>query len=587
MADTDSPAASPSSVSASISARNGSSATGTLRKYAACAGSNLCWANRAVQTRISRLFFPFNDASLPPKLRKQAWAFRATYIVWTLGQTLLLFYAPHTALWHQDGELNAHSAWTLLLLLLISWVAYFQVQASNPGYITAHMLHRFNTAHDVFGVGDNGEGDTFTMSVFRTLTNLGRRAVTRVTASGEEKEAAAVEEAEETEGKEEEPAKEGVQAEDTDSSSSGEEDGPHSQSANSSQAQAATAHADDATGSGGNGSNSSTGEEDDIGDESAASQRMRAKARQSESMARVERFLAQQDKRLRGRGKKNKKKKRHVVQPGNKRRGQHYAVTGDDGDDEEPDLERGAVLSDDDDNEAAQAAAGGGAQKPQYASSRFVAENDEFGLEGVDDGSFQTRMDFEDIKDDFPLRSRYCKQADRVVPKFDHYCDLLGTPIGERNHALFWIFLVAQSLVLVHALSLTASAFTGSIIWNGPSNWAGRNALLIINMVLLGIPTISVVGLLGFHTWGAITDTLTYEFLKNNDLDYLKHFGPCDLPFSKGQCRNFYRFFVVQPGWCTSTKDWLPTKYAPPEQFYRDSANVCMNPYENKYWRCC
>lgn len=117
-----------------------------------------------------------------------------------------------------------------------------------------------------------------------------------------------------------------------------------------------------------------------------------------------------------------------------------------------------------------------------------------------------------------------------------------------------------------------------------------------------------------FHTWCAMTDTLTYvptsilllchcdcaltltaitvcarryEFLKTTDLPYLKDFGPCDLPFSLGQCRNFFHFFVVQPGWCISTKDWLPTKYAPPEQYYRNSPNVCMNPWENKYYRCC
>jgi hypothetical protein len=57
--------------------------------------------------------------------------------------------------------------------------------------------------------------------------------------------------------------------------------------------------------------------------------------------------------------------------------------------------------------------------------------------------------------------------------------------------------------------------------------------------------------------------TASYEFIKAANLDYLGDFGPCDLPFSKGPCRNFFRFFVVQPGWCISTKDWLPTKCVP------------------------
>ena len=148
----------------------------------------------------------------------------------------------------------------------------------------------------------------------------------------------------------------------------------------------------------------------------------------------------------------------------------------------------------------------------KYAQSKFVVENGEISREAVEDGSFQTRMDFEDIRDDFPLRSHYCKQADRVVPKFDHYCttlgpccpslcklydcfaalsrkvnpapDRTGTPIGERNHALFWMFLVAQSVLLVWAISIVSTGFTGNFIF-GPERWAGRNALLIVNIVLL------------------------------------------------------------------------------------------------------
>ena len=42
----------------------------------------------------------------------------------------------------------------------------------------------------------------------------------------------------------------------------------------------------------------------------------------------------------------------------------------------------------------------------KYEQSRFVDEGGQIGLDKEEDGSFQTRMDFEDIRDDFPLRSR-------------------------------------------------------------------------------------------------------------------------------------------------------------------------------------
>ena len=33
-----------------------------------------------------------------------------------------------------------------------------------------------------------------------------------------------------------------------------------------------------------------------------------------------------------------------------------------------------------------------------------------------------------------PLRTRFCKEAGAWVAKYDHWCPLLNTPIGERNH---------------------------------------------------------------------------------------------------------------------------------------------------------
>ena len=43
-----------------------------------------------------------------------------------------------------------------------------------------------------------------------------------------------------------------------------------------------------------------------------------------------------------------------------------------------------------------------------------------------------------------PMRTIYCKAKEKYVAKFDHFCMFLNTPIGEKNHCLFWRFLLFE-----------------------------------------------------------------------------------------------------------------------------------------------
>ena len=43
---------------------------------------------------------------------------------------------------------------------------------------------------------------------------------------------------------------------------------------------------------------------------------------------------------------------------------------------------------------------------------------------------------------DLPYRAIYCKAERRWIAMFDHYCGILGTPVGEKNHARFWYVVV-------------------------------------------------------------------------------------------------------------------------------------------------
>lgn len=63
---------------------------------------------------------------------------------------------------------------------------------------------------------------------------------------------------------------------------------------------------------------------------------------------------------------------------------------------------------------------------------------------------------------DQPLRAKHCKDCNRCVAQYDHHCPwigtfdtfisslhFLGTCIGEKNHLLFYFFLIFQLIELI------------------------------------------------------------------------------------------------------------------------------------------
>ena len=43
---------------------------------------------------------------------------------------------------------------------------------------------------------------------------------------------------------------------------------------------------------------------------------------------------------------------------------------------------------------------------------------------------------------DQPVRSKHCKSCDACIATFDHHCIWVGNCIGEKNRALFMVYLV-------------------------------------------------------------------------------------------------------------------------------------------------
>jgi len=185
---------------------------------------------------------------------------------------------------------------------------------------------------------------------------------------------------------------------------------------------------------------------------------------------------------------------------------------------------------------------------------------------------------------DLPYRAIYCKQERRWVAMFDHYCGVLGTPIGEKNHSRFWWYLFVQLQALCYAVGIVHSGFQNNVI---ASKWYGINAHALWTAIVLYILVIFVGSLWGFHTWLALTNTTSYEFMRNDRIDYLRGTKDFDLPYSAGVVNNL-RMFCCNDGLLARMRgyEWEPVQWGKPKAFTRDG-EWTDNIWENKHWSCC
>lgn len=195
-----------------------------------------------------------------------------------------------------------------------------------------------------------------------------------------------------------------------------------------------------------------------------------------------------------------------------------------------------------------------------------------------------------------PLRARWCRRSERYVAKYDHYCHIIGTCVGERNHCRFWWFLLTQSSAMAWAIGI---AISGVRYRTGWVSWWVHNGEVFACTAFLWVIFLSVFSLCCFHTFLAMSNMTTFELHKGSRIDYLADFEECDLPFSKGLCTNIRLFCWVLPRG-TSGIDagvgprnrklrWLPAiwDFDPPKKFNRNSRDWWNNLWENKYWSCC
>ena len=207
----------------------------------------------------------------------------------------------------------------------------------------------------------------------------------------------------------------------------------------------------------------------------------------------------------------------------------------------------------------------------------------------------QVRAEYKEGISHLPLRCRWCKRNEKYVAKYDHYCIVLGTCIGERNHCRFWWYLLAQTIALGWAISVVLTGIEYRMYW---STWFSANLNKIFCAFVLWCLFFLIFSLLGYHSFLACANMTSYEMRKGSKIDYMADFDECDLPFSNGLFHNLRIFCCVSSGLSRRDQDefrrskrhrgeWTPTIWRPPEKFNRNSRDCCNNLWENKYWRCC
>lgn len=162
-----------------------------------------------------------------------------------------------------------------------------------------------------------------------------------------------------------------------------------------------------------------------------------------------------------------------------------------------------------------------------------------------------------------PLRAKYCRHSKKIVAKYDHYCAIIGTCIGEKNHCRFWWFLLFNTILLSYGLAITHSGFHDTPARVG--TWLNQNGYALALAIILWFLLITFGGLWCFHCFLAVSNMTSYEFMRADRISYLKGTRDFDLPYSNGLCSNLRYFCWYSDGMVARLRrvEWEPKVWPP------------------------
>lgn len=120
-----------------------------------------------------------------------------------------------------------------------------------------------------------------------------------------------------------------------------------------------------------------------------------------------------------------------------------------------------------------------------------------------------------------PARSRYCKYTKKRIAKYDHYCPWVLSPIGERTHKYFVLFLIANIVASSCFVFLQINKFAWKIHYLSPRiTWSPTGSKLQ-NAMIIGIILLKTDAVLLGTTFVLAVIIVTLIFFVVQQLHYI------------------------------------------------------------------
>lgn len=144
-----------------------------------------------------------------------------------------------------------------------------------------------------------------------------------------------------------------------------------------------------------------------------------------------------------------------------------------------------------------------------------------------------------------PLRSKHCKEFDRCVDRYDHYCPFIDTAVGHGNRTSFIFFLIWWLIVFSWYADLSYYLWYELL-----EDWGtlDRHPVELAISAAAGVGCLFLVifclSLLFTHLYLVGANLTTNEWINYTKYDYLFIDGRFSNQYNRGCCRNCYTF------WC-------------------------------------
>lgn len=156
-----------------------------------------------------------------------------------------------------------------------------------------------------------------------------------------------------------------------------------------------------------------------------------------------------------------------------------------------------------------------------------------------------------------PLRTVYCKEVGQYVATYDHFCVMIDTPIGEKNHCKFFCLVLSQTVLTIHSVALVHHS-------DSLQGW-----ILAVFLWPFGLGFLS---LAVRHACWMLLNVTTYECMASHRVEYLQGSSGWACPFSAGVIGNL-RLFCFENGFKLLFTQWSATGWVLTEPLVHDASS--------------